>query len=60
MNINVPRVRGREVVRDLGLGVLEECDVCINNKRHPFVVYMGSITIHIDAILASSHSTFGL
>ena len=31
MNIDVSSVRGREGVRDLQLGVLEECDVCINN-----------------------------
>ena len=30
MNINASKIRGREVVRDQGLGVLEECDVCIN------------------------------
>ena len=31
MNINASKLRGCEGVRDLGLGVLEECEICINN-----------------------------
>ena len=31
MNINASRVSGREGVKDLGLRVLEECDVYTNN-----------------------------
>ena len=31
MNTNVSKLKVRECVRDLGLGVPEECDVCIHN-----------------------------
>ena len=35
MNTNVSKLKVRECVRDLGLGVPEECDVCIHNPSRP-------------------------
>ena len=61
MNINASRVSGREGVKDLGLRVLEECDVYTNNIWiFNEAASICSLYCGITTVRSSENAKFGL